>query len=359
MPQRRPALAIALVASALVAVAAIAVTLVAPAALTGAELLALVVAIAVLALAFEALAAVSLLLGSRFARGCAFGGGGGRCGGFHRGARARLLKLLVAAPAMMFALLAFPGLALILILTLTPILTLALGRPRAVLRLVRAAMAVAVVMRTALLRAAAGTPDFDKLRFRGNGRSGFRACGFRRRSVARGRGFRSGFGTGFSSSLRRCGLRGFNGSRFGFGDRLRLHFDDDRRCLAGGEFGRIRRQRGGRRGIAGHRLIDDLRDRFFRRAHGCFGGRIHRSFRRRFRRRLYRCSFGSYRLGGRFNHRLRRQWRAALHAVAERAQDRGEVLAGRARERGHRLRHHKAAAIESAGRLLARRVLAP
>ena len=109
VPQRRPALAVALVTS-LVAVAAIAVApvaLVAAITLAVAELLALVVAIAVLALAFEALAAIALL-GSRFARRRAFGGSGGG-GRLRRGALARLLKLLVAAPAMMFALLAFPA----------------------------------------------------------------------------------------------------------------------------------------------------------------------------------------------------------------------------------------------------------
>src|SRR5439155_19476453 len=70
VPPRRPALAIALVAS-LVAIAAIAVTpvaLVAAIAVTIAELLALVVAITVFALAFEAIAAIALL-GPRFARG--------------------------------------------------------------------------------------------------------------------------------------------------------------------------------------------------------------------------------------------------------------------------------------------------
>ena len=62
----------------------------------------------------------------------------------------------------------------------------------------------------------------------------------------------------------------------------------------------------------------------------------------------------------RFNRRrLRRRRRAALHAIAERAQDRGEILAGRTRERRHRLRHHEAAAIERAGGLFARRGLAP
>ena len=44
----------------------------------------------------------------------------------------------------------------------------------------------------------------------------------------------------------------------------------------------------------------------------------------------------------RFNHlRLRRQRRFLLHAIAERAQDRGEVFTGGAGQRGHRLRHHK------------------
>ena len=57
--------------------------------------------------------------------------------------------------------------------------------------------------------------------------------------------------------------------------------------------------------------------------------------------------------------RLRRQWRAAVHAVAERAQDRGKIFAGRSRQRGHRLRHHKTAAIERAGGLFAGRGLAP
>ena len=49
----------------------------------------------------------------------------------------------------------------------------------------------------------------------------------------------------------------------------------------------------------------------------------------------------------------RRRRAALLHAIAERAQDRGEILAGRAGQRRHRLRDDKAAAVERAGRLVA------
>ena len=52
--------------------------------------------------------------------------------------------------------------------------------------------------------------------------------------------------------------------------------------------------------------------------------------------------------------RLRR-FRPLLHAIAERAQDRGEVLARRAGERRHRAGHGEAAAVERAGRLRAGR----
>ena len=70
-------------------------------------------------------------------------------------------------------------------------------------------------------------------------------------------------------------------------------------------------------------------------------------------RRSFRCN--GLRSGASTTRRLRRQRRALLHAIAERAQDRGEILAGRARQRGHRLRHDKTAAVERAGGLFARR----
>ena len=65
--------------------------------------------------------------------------------------------------------------------------------------------------------------------------------------------------------------------------------------------------------------------------------------------------------GSRCGHRLRRldRLRPPLHAIAERAQDRGEVLAGRAGERGHGVDHGEAAAVERAGRLRPRRAFAP
>ena len=62
--------------------------------------------------------------------------------------------------------------------------------------------------------------------------------------------------------------------------------------------------------------------------------------------------------GSRLDRRHRRR-RAAVHAIAQGAQDRGEVLAGRAGQRGHRLGDDEAAAVERAGRLLAGTAVAP
>jgi hypothetical protein len=177
--QRRPALAVALVA-ALVAITA-AVAFIAAIALTVAEFLALVVAIAVaaLALAFETLAAVATLL----AGGRAVGGSSRSCclGGRGRSVLLGLAEIAAAAVvAMTLALLTLPfalPLAFLgglpigsygAVLTLSLNLTLALALP------LMALATAALMPRPALVRAAAGAPDLDH---DGLGRRSVSACG--------------------------------------------------------------------------------------------------------------------------------------------------------------------------------------
>ena len=115
--------------------------------------------------------------------------------------------------------------------------------------------AMTLVARTAIFAAAAGPPDFDELRLCGRLGSCRRfRCRFPMLPRSRSLGRR--FSCGSCSAFRRR----FSGSLFGrgFGHRLRLRLDDDRCFFAGRERRHLGQQGGRRRGIAGHRLIDNL-----------------------------------------------------------------------------------------------------
>ena len=159
----------------------------------------------------------------------------------------------------------------------------------------------AMTRRTLMVGAAARTPDLDHLRF-GGFRFGSRlGCSLGgRRSVGRrllGLCFRRG-------CCRRC-----------FDDRLGHHLG----------VGDQRRRFGLGRGLRG------------RLSGRSFGGR--RGFRRRVDLRRLDRHFRFCRL---------RRLRTPVHAIAERAQDRGEVFARGAGQRGHRAGDGEAAAIERA-----------
>jgi len=275
MPQRRPALAVALVA-ALVAIAAAvaAITIVAPIALTVADFLALVVPIAVaaLTLAFKTLATITALVLTQLARGRAVGRSGSRrlCrrGIGSRGILLRLAEIAAAVMAMTLALLTVGRLAIdgggaVLVLSLM----LSLALPLSVMTMA----ATALMPRPALFGAAARAPDFDQHRL---GRRGF---GARRLggslssggSLGNG-GFARRFGSGFWRRL--CGRLGscLLDRRFGLGRSFWLRLDDDRRFLAGRERAHLRQQRGRWRGIAGDVLIDHFGDGLGRRLYRGF-----------------------------------------------------------------------------------------
>ncbi|MDU6134522.1 helicase-related protein, partial [Bradyrhizobium sp.] len=116
----------------------------------------------------------------------------------------------------------------------------------------------------------------------------------------------------------------------------------------------------------GHQLLGHRRDGGFRQGRSLLGGtRLDRIGRRRLchhglagRLRRSGRNLCRRRLCGLLDH-LRRKRRALFHAVAEGAQNRGEILAGRPGERGHRLGHDEAAAVEGPRWLLARRILTP
>src|SRR6516164_4286922 len=216
------------------------------------------------------------------------------------------------------------------------------------------AMAVTIVPRTALIHAATGPPHLDQRRLSGNRGRGFgcgldRSHGFGRQRLAD----RRELGWCFARRVR----SGFN-RRARFGERSRLAFAFRRGLFARSwHKGNVGQQRGRRRGVAGQRLLRHLLRRCYQRFRRDSGA----LFDRRFYRRAG-CPFRRRRLGRnrlRDHARLRRQRRPALHAIAERAQDRGEILARRTRERRHRLRHNKRAAVERAGRLFAGRGFAP
>src|SRR5207244_3858253 len=193
--------------------------------------------------------------------------------------------------------------------------------------LIAVAISVAVVPRAALFVTAAGAPDFDHRGLGGGFRcssSGFgkgRFCG----GSFCGRGFAGG-------SLRRGRLdRRFSGNRFrrSFGGR---RFRD---WLSLGRSGGLGVHRSRRRQ---HIVISRRRNVQFRQQ--CCR-------RRRIAGNFLRDRFHRQRLGDHLHllDRLFGERRAAIHAVAERAEDRGKVFAGRSRKRGHRLSHHKAAAV--------------
>ena len=325
---RRPA--VALVPAALVAPAKIAAAFVAPTLVTIAFIAVALEFIPPLvpALAFKTLARrTALILTCR----CALGRRRGR--GVCRRALAGFSEILMAAAAAM--LLAWRSLAAFT----------CGGRLRAILRagMLAPTMAVAIMARRAtFLGTATGTPDFDQLRL---GRRFRRGCTIGRRSFAAGSGLRR---CGFAADRGVC--RGLNdelilwrsfsrhlGDRLGRrrdGFRLALDFGGGGRRFGSGRERDFGQQRHRRRGIAGIRQ---------------FGGDFcRRRFRRGFRGNFDRRRLGGHRFHLRNRLRLRRQWRTAIHAIAERAQDRGKIFAGRSRQRGHRLRHDKAAAIERA-----------
>ena len=194
-------------------------------------------------------------------------------------------------------------------------------RARRAARLVRAPLA-----------AATRPPDFDESRLRRGG-------GIQRRSLCRGiagnllrnilRFGCSNLGRG--NPFKRCGFRRigallrFRCGNSGFGrHELRLGQQRHRikRC-------NVRRRRFERGGLAGRRL-----------------GR---------RRNIHWLDLSRHNFGRLDLRRLR----PPVHAVAERAQDRGEVFAGGAGERGHRAGDEEAAAVEHAVRLAAGRAFAP
>src|SRR6185312_6910728 len=306
------------------ALVAITTTLVAVA-LVAIEFLA---AIAVAALAVEALAGRTALTRvlTRFLpcfRRCAFSGHGGS-----RRIRwrtlARFAEIIAAATAM--TLLARRALA-----------AFASGcRRRAFGRTAVMTLAIAVVMRTAFVGTATGTPDLDQNRL--GRRVGFCLSGGRfngRRFCARyfgssGFGWRGLAGSRLCRSFRRaCRLSLCHSlfNRRNFSGRLRCSFDRRRLRHSGGRFADRRdagQQRDRRRGIARDREIGrDFCSRclYFRRC-----------LRRGLGARLDRRRFSGNGLDNNFRRRLRRQRRTLVHAIAERAQHRGEILARRSGE---------------------------
>lgn len=186
------------------------------------------------------------------------------------------------------------------------------GRRRAVVRPLMALPLVPFLARAPILGASTRTPNFDQFRCRGSrrlrsgGGSWLRCLGG---SIFRGRGF-----NGLGRSLRLCSWRRFG--RRGLNRRIRCR---------GNNFLMILRW--------GWRGLFCGRD-----AH--FGGRLRRTLACRGRlrcrhvfinSRLRRISRGGNRVFGygRRRRRLRRGWqrRTPIHAIAERTQDHGEILA--------------------------------
>ncbi len=227
------------------------------------------------------------------------------------------------------------------------------------LRLIVTAMARPLVPRLAIFIAAGRTPDLDQF---GNG-SSFR-CRRRRRSVCvhcKGVGYACvvSYGgiryssVGCGNSIRRSGING----RLGFG-------------LRGSGRSRLRCNRSFSICCHRHRLVRSSGGRFSRLGNiatrfADVGLQLRRAghvvvrSEDAWRLRRIRCFGRLFNRGFQCRHRCRRQRRTAIHAIAERTQDRCKVFASRPGERRHRLRDDERTAIERAGRFRQGRAFAP